>query len=282
MTAPVPPAKPAGKWGDLATRTGSAIVLMPLALYAIWEGGIWFQMFLGVLAVLIAHEWAAIVHNNSQRAFAVLALAGLSGVFVTETQGLDSACLAILVLWLVSALMWLVNAGQGTIWSLLGVFYVGLPMIALVLLREDETTGRWAVLWCFAIVWAADIFAYFFGRILGGPKLAPQLSPKKTWAGLLGAVVGAGLVSGVLAFFWGYNAFWLILIAGAAALIEQVGDIFESALKRRYGVKDSGNFIPGHSGVLDRVDGLLAVALFIAVIGFIHRAGNASGGLLLW
>lgn len=282
MTDNTPVAKPSSKWGDLTLRTGSAIVLMPIALYAVWEGGIWFQMFLGILAVLLAQEWAAIVHNNSQRAFAVLALAGLSGVFVTETQGLDSACLAILVLWLVSALMWLVDAGQGTIWSLLGVFYIGLPMIAFVLLREDESAGRWAMIWCFAIVWAADIFAYFFGRILGGPKLAPRLSPKKTWAGLLGAVVGAALVSGLLAFSRGYAVGPLMLIAAAAAIVEQLGDIFESALKRRYNVKDSGNFIPGHGGVMDRVDGLLAVVIFAAVLGFVHRAGNAATGLLLW
>ncbi|MBG1231729.1 phosphatidate cytidylyltransferase [Aestuariivirga litoralis] len=281
MTVDTPTAK-SGKWGDLGLRSLSAIILMPVAIYCLWEGGIWFQMFMGVLAVLIAYEWAGIVHGGSERAFAVLALAGLCGVFVTETQGLDSACLAILVLWLVSALMWLVNAGQGSIWSLLGVFYVSLPMIAFVLLREDEQSGRWAVVWCFAVVWGADIFAYFFGRIIGGPKLAPTLSPKKTWAGLLGAVVGAALVSAVLAGFWGLMILPLVLIAAAAALVEQAGDIFESALKRRYGVKDSGNFIPGHGGVLDRVDGLLAVVLFVAVLGFIHRAGNAAGGLLLW
>lgn len=276
------PTAKSGKWSDLLTRTGSAIVLMPLALYCIWEGGIWFQMFLAALAILVAHEWSAIVHGGSERAFVVLALSGLSGVFVTETQGLDSACLAILVLFLVSALMWLANAGNGTIWSLLGVFYVGLPMIAFVLLREDEIYGRTAVIWCFAIVWAADIFAYFFGRFLGGPKLAPNLSPKKTWAGLLGAVVGAALMSALIAISRGFDIAILILIAAACALVEQAGDIFESALKRRYGVKDSGNFIPGHGGVMDRVDGLLAVALFAAVLGFIHRAGSAAVGVLLW
>jgi len=274
--------KSSGKWADLALRSASAVVLMPVALYCVWQGGIWFQMFLGVLAVLVAQEWANIVHGGNARALALLALAGLSGVFVTSAQGLDAASAAILVVWLFSVLMWLMTAGQGSIWSLLGVFYVGLPMIAFVLLREDGELGLWAVLWCFAIVWAADIFAYFAGRMIGGPKLAPRLSPKKTWAGLAGAIVGACLVTTIFARGLGLNLPPLLLLATGLTMVEQAGDIFESAMKRRYGVKDSGNFIPGHGGVLDRVDGLLAVVLVAAVIGFTHQAGNAALGLLRW
>ncbi len=274
--------KPSSKWADLALRSASAVVLMPIALYCVWQGGIWFQMFLGVLAVLVAQEWAAIVHGGSARAFALLVLAGLSGVFVTAAQGLDAASAAILVIWLFSVLMWLVQAGQGSIWSLLGVFYIGLPMIAFVLLREDGELGFWAVLWCFAIVWAADIFAYFAGRMIGGPKLAPRLSPKKTWAGLAGAIVGACLVTTVFTWWLNLNLPPLLLLATTLTIVEQAGDIFESAMKRRYGVKDSGNFIPGHGGVLDRVDGLLAVILVATVIGYTHQAGNAALGLLRW
>ena len=271
-----------GKWGDLAVRSVSAFVLMPLAFYCVWQGGIWFQMFIAGLAVLIAHEWADIVHASDERAFAVLALTGMASVFVTETQGLDAACTIVLMLWLVSVLQWVLRAGQGTIWGLLGVFYTGLPIIAFVLLREDAPWGRLAVVWCFIIVWAADICAYFAGRLIGGPKLAPRLSPKKTWAGLIGAMVGAGFASAVLAGLSGLNLGVLTLLAALLACVEQGGDILESALKRRFGRKDSGNFIPGHGGVLDRVDGLLAVVLVAAVIGFAHRAGSAASGLLLW
>ncbi|MDE2385797.1 MAG: phosphatidate cytidylyltransferase [Alphaproteobacteria bacterium] len=271
-----------GKWADLALRSASAVVLMPIALYCVWQGGIWFQMFIGALAVLIAQEWVAIVHGGNARAFALHVLAGLAGVFVTAAEGLDAASAAILVVWLLSVLMWVLNAGQGTIWSLLGVFYVGLPMIGFVLLREDGELGLWAVLWCFAIVWAADIFAYFSGRMIGGPKLAPRLSPKKTWAGLIGAMAGAAVVSGLIAKYVGLNAGALMVLAAGLTVVEQAGDIFESAMKRRYGVKDSGNFIPGHGGVLDRVDGLLAVILAAATIGFVHQAGDAAAGLLRW
>ena len=271
-----------GKWGDLVLRSFSAIILMPIALYCIWQGGIWFQMFIAGLAVLIAHEWADIVHAGNERAFAVLALTGMASVFVTETQGLDAACAAILMLWLFSVLQWVSRAGQGTIWGMLGVFYIGLPIVAFVLLREDAPWGRLAVLWCFLIVWAADICAYFAGRLIGGPKLAPSLSPKKTWAGLIGAMAGAAIASGIFALYLGLNFGFLALLAAGLACVEQAGDIFESAMKRRFGRKDSGNFIPGHGGVLDRVDGLLAVVLAAAVIGFSHRAGSAASGLLLW
>ncbi len=274
--------KPAGKWADLALRSVSAAVLMPVALYCVWQGDIWLQMFLGVLAALIAQEWVAIVHGGSARAFAVHVLAGLAGVFVTAAQGLDAASAAILIIWLVSVLMWLSHAGQGSIWSLLGVFYVGLPMMGFELLRNHGDLGLWAVLWCFGIVWSADIFAYFAGRWIGGPKLAPRLSPKKTWAGLAGAIIGACLVSILFAILLKLNITALIILAAALTVVEQAGDIFESAMKRRYGVKDSGTFIPGHGGVLDRVDGLLAVLLAAAVIGFVHQAGNAADGLLRW
>ena len=271
-----------GKWSDLALRSLSTIILMPVALYCIWQGGIWFQMFIAVLAVLVALEWADIVHAGNERAFALLALSGMAAVFVTESQGLDAACAALLMIWLLSVLQWVLRAGQGSIWGLLGVFYVGLPTIAFVLLREDGPWGGWAVVWCFMVVWAADICAYFSGRLIGGPKLAPRLSPKKTWAGLCGAMLGAAVVSVIFARSLGLNVAVLALLAAALTCVEQSGDILESAMKRRFGRKDSGNFIPGHGGVLDRVDGLLAVILAAAVIGYIHKAGSAASGLLLW
>ena len=271
-----------GRWADLALRSASALVLMPAALYCVWQGGIWFEMFLGVLAVLMAHEWVNIVYGGNVRALALHVLAGLSGVFVTAAQGLDAACAAILMVWLCSVLQWVVNAGTSSIWALFGVFYIGLPMMAFILLREDGPLGLWAVLWCFMIVWAADISAYFSGRRIGGPKLAPRLSPKKTWAGLIGAMVGAALVSSIFAWALGLNILVLAFLACILTLVEQAGDILESALKRRYHVKDSGNFIPGHGGVLDRVDGLIAVVFAAAVIGFGHQAGDAAPGLLHW
>ena len=132
------------------------------------------------------------------------------------------------------------------------------------------------------MVWATDTFAYFAGRMFGGPRLAPVLSPKKTWSGLIGGMVGAALVSSIYAATWFPTWISLAVVAAAMAVVAQIGDIFESALKRNYGVKDSGYLIPGHGGVLDRVDGLVAVAAVAALVGFVRHSNGLAEGLLLW
>jgi phosphatidate cytidylyltransferase len=133
-------------------------------------------------------------------------------------------------------------------------------------------------------VWSADSLAYFAGRIIGGPKLAPVISPKKTWAGLGGAVAGSALASLAFALIAGLpGLFLLAFLAGLLAIVEQAGDLFKSAMKRHYGVKDSGRLIPGHGGVIDRVDGLVAVAMAAALIGLSRGGMEATGaGLLVW
>jgi phosphatidate cytidylyltransferase len=175
------------------------------------------------------------------------------------------------------------RAGRLTRWGLAGVPYVALPILALGLLRQ----GNWglvAVLWLMATVWAADIGAFFAGRIIGGPKLAPRISPKKTWAGLAGAVAGAMLSSLAVWLAAGLGNTGLALSLGAlTGVIEQVGDLFESAAKRRFGLKDSGDLIPGHGGILDRVDGLVAAAVVAGLVGAAHAgSGAVAEGLLKW
>jgi phosphatidate cytidylyltransferase len=169
-------------------------------------------------------------------------------------------------------------------WSYLGICYVGFPALAFTLLRNDPGFGFAAILWIFLIVWAADSLAYFAGRTIGGPKLAPMISPKKTWAGLGGAVAGSTLVSSIFAYTFHLNGILaLAILAGCLAVVEQAGDLFESSLKRFHGVKDSGALIPGHGGVIDRVDGLIAVAVTAALIGLLHGQGvSAARGLLQW
>jgi phosphatidate cytidylyltransferase len=141
-----------------------------------------------------------------------------------------------------------------------------------------------AILWIFLIVWSADSLAYFAGRVIGGPKLAPLISPKKTWAGLAGAVAGSALISIIFSCVYQLNDMWaLAIVAGLLAIVGQAGDLFESSLKRFHGVKDAGGLIPGHGGVIDRVDGLIAVAIAAALIGiFRGEAANAAQGLLHW
>ncbi len=167
-----------------------------------------------------------------------------------------------------------------------GLYYVALPLIAAQFLRLDPL-GMFVIGYILLSVWAVDIFAMFSGKLIGGPKLAPIISPKKTWAGLFGGMVGAALAAGmsfltVVGFGFGDMQFTAIMvIAPLLAICAQAADLFESAIKRRYDVKDSGAIIPGHGGLLDRVDGLIGV-LIVALIIVVWRGGASSAALWVW
>lgn len=155
-----------------------------------------------------------------------------------------------------------VASGRHFIWSFAGTIYVGLAIAGLLVLRAPETLGALTIFWLFVLVWGADTLAYVFGRALGGPKLAPRLSPKKTWAGLAGAVIGAALVGGGVAIYLEKTNVWpLISLSAALGAVSQGGDLLESWFKRRFHRKDMSRLIPGHGGLFDRVDGLLPVAI---------------------
>ena len=272
------------KWGDLGLRTASAVVLIPAVIACAWFGGIWFKGFVLLFAGLIAHEWTSIVHPRNLAQYALHMGAALCGAILPGLLGVGIALLVILGLAVVSIFMTRNERSGSSKWSYFGIFYVGFPALALILLRGDSHYGFAAILWVFLVVWSADILAYFAGRLIGGPKLAPMISPKKTWAGLGGAVAGSALVSFIFACVTQLNGIWtLAILAGGLAVVEQAGDLFESSLKRFHGVKDSGRLIPGHGGVIDRVDGLIAVAVAAALIGVFHEQGaNAARGLLRW
>jgi phosphatidate cytidylyltransferase len=283
---------PTAKWADLGVRTASALVLVPVVLLDVWYGGVWFRLFAAFLGVLIAHEWCNIAHPGSSSQFAIHALAGMCAAFIPDVAGARVALLWIVAIWGVSVLLCAIRGGDKSFWKYAGVVYASLPVLSLVTLRSDGEFGMLAFIYLMLIVSGADIFAYFVGRIVGGPKLAPRLSPKKTWAGLFGAVGGSMLVATLFAHFYPSFAgtpegqlagFPLVAIAGALAVVEQGGDIFESAFKRHYGVKDSGTLIPGHGGVMDRLDGLIFVAVVAVVIGMLRAGVEAPArGLLVW
>jgi phosphatidate cytidylyltransferase len=171
------------------------------------------------------------------------------------------------------------SAGQ----ALIAYPYLVLPFVALIWLRNDPSYGLEAVFWLLVMVWAIDSFAYFAGRTIGGPKLMPSISPKKTWAGLIGGMVGAVAAGVAAALMIGAGSPILLAVVSAGlAIVEQLGDFFESAMKRRAGLKDSGHLIPGHGGVLDRVDGLMAVTVAAALLGIVHNAANPAAGVLIW
>ncbi len=164
-------------------------------------------------------------------------------------------------------------------WLIAGIPYIGAPTYALIYIREAPDKGFETVLWIFLLVWAADTFAYAAGRTFGGPKLAPAISPNKTWSGLAGGVTGAGVVGAITALVLDHNSVIpLVLISAALGALSQGGDLVESWIKRRFGKKDAGSLIPGHGGLFDRVDGLLAAALFVALASIV----SSRGGVLTW
>jgi phosphatidate cytidylyltransferase len=280
------------KWADLGVRTASALVLVPVVIMDVWYGGVWFRLFAAFLGVLIAHEWCNIAHPRSSGQFALHALAAMCAAFIPDVAGDRIALFWVVAIWGASVIVSAARGGGASFWHYAGVPYAALPVLALVTLRADAEFGMAAFVYLMLIVWGADIFAYFAGRIVGGPKLAPRLSPKKTWAGLGGAVAGSMLVAYVFVRSYApaaglpepaLQALPLVAIAGVLAFVEQGGDIFESAFKRYFGVKDSGTLIPGHGGVMDRLDGLIFVAIVAVAIGLIRDGpGFPARGLLVW
>lgn len=276
------PAAARGKWADLGVRALSAALLIPAVLIDVWQGGIWFEIFMAFFGVLIAHEWSNIVHNRNSAQFALHAAAALVAAFLPKEIGVLPALGLVLMLTAVGVFAASLREGRKPLWTYAGIPYVALPVMSLVLLRQDAALGVHAILWLLLIVWATDTFAYFTGRAIGGPKLAPRFSPGKTWAGLLGGMAGAAAVSAVYAQALLVTVLPLAVVAAVLAVIAQMGDIFESALKRHFGLKDSGSLIPGHGGIMDRVDGLVFAGIAAALIGFARNPDALARGLLLW
>ncbi len=163
------------------------------------------------------------------------------------------------------------------------MLYAAALVLGVDLLRISEPQGAAAIAWAFAIVWGADVFAYFGGRLIGGPKLWPRVSAGKTWSGaVVGALSGAALGALVARAFAGASAAPMFFVSLVAVILSQLGDLFESAVKRRFDVKDSSRLIPGHGGVMDRVDGFIFAVVFAAALGVLRDPSSAASGLFSW
>ncbi len=255
---------------NLLTRIVSAVVMIPPVLAAVYAGYPYFHVLVAAVAVAMAWEWRRIVAGGAFGVPGLLLAMGALASVVTATLGLYAEALALVAL---SGGLAAVVGGQRA-WMALGAFYVGIPSIALVWVRGDAESGLLAVVWLLILVWAADSGAYAAGRLIGGPKMAPSISPNKTWAGLAGCGVGAAVAgTAVIHLAGGTGDGKAFLISGLIGLISQGGDLLESALKRRFGVKDSSNLIPGHGGVLDRVDALLAAVTAAAALSLLGVEG---------
>lgn len=246
---------------ELARRTVSGVALVAIAAAALWFGGIAFWLLTSVAGLLMMGEWATLHRADPRtRRNCQFAISVPLAILCPLAAGPDAFALG-----LVAGAAFFVAAmtrRSGLGW---GVGYVGLPIFAILLLRAQPDRGLLLAFWAMALVWATDIGAYFAGRAIGGPKIAPAISPSKTWAGLGGGVVAATAFAFAL-HVWAGLPFRLILWTPLLAVLAQVGDFYESWLKRRAGVKDSGTLLPGHGGVLDRLDGLVPVAPAAALI----------------
>jgi phosphatidate cytidylyltransferase len=251
---------PTKRPSDLALRTVVGLALVAVALVALWLGGIVFWILCSVLGLFMMAEWADLDGASaSQKRLAQFALSVPLAIMAPIAAGPDFFALG-----LIAAAAFFIVIVQRRPTLALGAVYVGLPILALLLIRKQDD-GIVFTFWALALVWVCDIGAYFSGRAIGGAKLAPMISPNKTWAGLAGGVLLATMFAVALHFLHGLP--WrLTLATPVLAIVAQAGDLFESWLKRRAGVKDSGNLLPGHGGILDRLDGMVPVAPLAALL----------------
>lgn len=264
---------------ELKKRTGSALVLAAVALSATWFGGAPFRLLSAVIAVFVYYEWSRMTRLSERdfrgNALGWLAIATIAGNLILGDEGMGVPLIGGFAL---TALFFVLARG-GTGWLPGGIVYAGLSGVSLSAIRAADQPGFVAMLFVFAVVWATDILAYFVGRRLGGPKLAPRISPGKTWSGAIGGTM-SGIAAGSavsLVFFPALSA-RTVAVAFLLSVASQIGDLFESFIKRRFGVKDSSHLIPGHGGVMDRVDGLVFAGFAAFLLAILHAAWSEEGG----
>lgn len=280
-TERVPVAGPAGLSKDFRPRLLSALVMGAVAIVCTWFGAVSFALLVLVVGLAMSWEWSRIVRGTgSDGAFAAHALTvalaiGLTGMGMTKAAliAVAAGCIATLAL----------SQGRRPLFSALGVAYVALPSLSLVMLRGTDAFGALAILFIFAVVWTCDTFAYICGRLIGGPRLWPALSPGKTWSGTLSGLLFAAIAGLLFAAAVAPKA--PIALAGVAillAIVSQIGDLAESAFKRAFSVKDASDLIPGHGGFMDRMDGVVTAAVVAALIAAARGNQAPAQALLLW
>jgi phosphatidate cytidylyltransferase len=279
------PAEPSGTITpgnrELALRICSALVLVPLAIGTAYLGGWPFAIFWSLAAIGVFWEWNTLVAGNGRRPAVMV---GGAALVVSLVLAADRLLGAIFVLAIGIIGIAPMAPAQHRGWVAGGVPYAGAIGIAPIVLRSDSEDGFVAVMLLFAIVWTTDIVAYFLGRLIGGPKLLPRVSPKKTWSGAISGLAAAVLAAIAVAKVAGLSGLLSIaLVAAILSSVAQAGDLFESQLKRRFGAKDSSHLIPGHGGLMDRLDGFVFAAAVAALIGILRGGVEAPArGLLVW
>jgi len=265
--------------GNLALRILSALVLAPIAIAAAWFGSPWLSIVTAVAAAGMGWEWSRLCGGGRVSTAGWILIGAVLASIVAAS--LASVALAFAAAGAGAVVVFMMAArAQAPEPRLLalGLLWIAVPCVLLLWLECTDGAGRPVLLWIFAVVWATDVGAYLIGRQIGGPLLAPQWSPRKTWAGMIGGVGCAALAGWATAGLLGLSsALPLVLASAGLAIIEQFGDLAESVAKRRFGVKDSSGVIPGHGGLLDRLDGLLAVIPAVALLALLD-----GGSVLTW
>jgi phosphatidate cytidylyltransferase len=265
---------------NLVIRVVVALVLAPVAIAIAFAGGWLWAALVTLAAIGLYVEWLGIVgaaHETGVVASGVVALA-IAGLGLALGR-IDESLIALAFGLAVVALL----SPEGRRWTAAGFLYAAAAEIASVLVRLDQTDGFIALILILLVVWVTDIGGYFAGRGIGGPKLWPRVSPKKTWAGAIGGFAASLVVSGGFAAFGLGKTGPLLLLGATLSIASQLGDLFESAVKRRFGVKDSSHIIPGHGGLLDRLDGYVAAVVVAAIFGLLRGGVDGVGrGLMVW
>lgn len=268
-------------WTDLGPRVASALVLIAVTAIGLYLGGYAFAALVGAVFAGCYREWDRMVTLKPLTMIGglLVGLVALSALIYPllgplATVGLITAASAAAV----------IIEREAALWRIAGLVFFGLVILALLAIRGVGPDGFVAGLFLGVVVWLTDTGAFFTGRLVGGERLAPDISPSKTWSGALGGLA-FGTLGGLLFWLFAAGSPWWIggLLAASISILGQLGDLAESAVKRRFRIKDSGDIIPGHGGLMDRLDSLTFAALLVFAVGLVHAGyGNVATGFLSW
>ena len=270
---------------EVILRIKSAFVLVALSVALTYAGPKTFAGLILFFAGAMSWEWGRVVRGRGTNIMVVVQIAAIVAAGVLTLKDYPASAVGVIIgtTWLSFWIHKKANLASDPWWTAAGIYYVGFPVIAMIAIRQDPDYGFQAILFLFLVVWSADTGAYFTGRFLGGPKLAPSISPNKTWAGLFGAALAACCAGSVFALWLGQTS--VPMLAGLSvllAIISQGGDLGESFIKRVFGVKHSSDLIPGHGGVLDRLDGLVFAVIGAGLVAVLEDPLKPGRALLIW